>query len=1118
MQDRAGRPERELRRHGGPIPGRDELIASHLPAFAGRRKPTCTAIRENVDNFENQKHSSFFKSAFMRKLQLLLPMLLLAASSFAQQRVITGRVISRTTNEPLQGVSVQNKNKAVATDSGGRFQIAAANGETIRISFVGMNAQSFKVTASTTELTLAMEEGINDLNQVVVTGYKTEKKVDLTGSVSVVNLSNVKNNPVVASPMLALQGQVPGLYIQTDGSPTGSNGGAPTIIIRGVNNLNGLGNTNSPLYIIDGVPTTRYEDFANLNTNSIASMQVLKDASASSIYGSRAANGVIIVTTKDGTNGAGDKVRISLSSSLSWQTERPWQEKVLSAEDRGKALWRAAVNDGSDPNTISTSNIYQYDWNHDFTNPILNKVNIAPYVGGDSTEPVGSTNWQNALYKTALVSSNDIAISSGNSKSGFLIDLGYFNNDGLMQFTKYQRYNARINSHTSAFNSKFRFGENFQLSRTSQVNSTSDVGGDAVGDLALGLAPTIPLYKTNGTYGGPIGAGYSDRNNPVDMQFLNRFNTTNLFLATGNIFAELEPVKNLVLRTSLGFDYSDGLGKVIKQTGTEGPVNSINSQALQESKEFTFTWTNTATYNLVLGKSRLNILAGMEAVRDDYSTFGAANTNFAVQDINYFQLSAGSGAQTINGSATGYRLMSQFGKVFYSYADKYLASATVRRDGSSRFGTNNPYGVFPAFTLGWRINNEDFFKSVASSAGISNLKLRAGYGSVGNQQIGNLAAYTLYYANYGTAGATYPQWLNVGTAYDINGVNTGTLPSGFVQTQRGNPNLKWESTKETNLGLDFGFMNETLTGSFDYFDRHTSDILINPPVAAVVGEGKQEFINGASKTTKGWEFVISYRNRTSSGLGYGITLNGSHSSDIITKLPDDVRAAYPGDPNHSIIGHSQFSIFGYESDGIYQSAQQVATGPTQLGATPGSLRFKDLNGDGKVDVLDQTWLGTTLPKLEYGIRIDLNYKSFDLSVFGSGVSGKTGYDPVKFLNSFIDTRNNYGPGVLNAWTPQNTGSKTPALSIFNPAGNDRLSNYFYVNASYFKLRQVQLGYNLPASMARMMKMESMRFYVSGQNLFALKSKDFLSKDPERATSLALWPVPTSYTVGLNVNF
>ena len=1044
----------------------------------------------------------------MKKLQILLPMLLMTLFSFGQMKTITGTVTSKSDGTPVAATTVQAGSKTTLTDNSGKFSIEASPGDNLVFTHVGMKAVTVKVTAATATLSIEMETGANELETVVVTGYKSEKKVDLTGAVSVVNVNNIKNIPS-SSPMLALQGQVPGLYIQTDGSPTGGNGGPPTILIRGVNTL---GNTN-PLYIIDGVPTTRYEDFANLNVNSISSIQVLKDASASSIYGSRASNGVIIVTTKNGSAG-GDKVRIQLNSSLAFQNEKPWQENVLNSEDRGKALWRAAVKDKTDPNNL-VSQIYTFDWNNDYANPVLNKVNIAPFVGGDSTEPVGNTNWQDALFKKATITSNDLLISAGSGKSGFLVDLGYYNNNGLIQFTKYQRYNARINSHTSAFNDRLKFGENLQLSRTSQVNSTTDVGGAPTPGLALTLSPTIPLYKTDGTYGGPIGAGYTDRNNPVDMQYLNRWNTTNQFLAVGNVYLDFELIKNLVYHTSLGFDYSDAIAKRAALIGDEGPVRSFNSLSQQESKELTFTWTNTLNYNLVFGQNRLNLLAGTEAVRNDFQTFGAATTNFALQDVNYFQLSAGTGAQTNNGSATGYRLLSQFGKVFYGYSDRYLASATIRRDGSSRFGTNNPYGIFPAFTLGWRINNESFFKNVNK---VSNLKLRAGIGTVGNQEIGNLSAYTLFQPNYGTASAAFPQWLNTGTAYDLFGVNTGSLPSGFVQVQRGNPNLKWESTTEKNVGLDFGFLNEKITGSFDYFSRKTSDILIQPPVAAALGEGQQQFLNGANKDNKGWELVVGYHDRTSSGLSYSITGNASHWKDVITYIPDNVRAAYAGDVNHSIIGHTQFSIFGYKTDGIFQTQAEVDKAPTQPGAAPGRLRYVDVNGDGKIDANDQTWLGTTLPKVEYGLRVDLSYKNFDLAIFGSGVAGKTAFDPNKFFSSFVNARSNFGPGTLDAWTPQNTGAKIPALTLLNANGEDRPSDFYYVNASYFKLRNVTVGYDLPVNIAAKIKMEGLRLFVSGQNLFAIKSKQFTAKDPERANTFDIWPVPTSYTFGLNATF
>lgn len=324
--------------------------------------------------------------------------------------------------------------------------------------------------------------------------------------------------------------------------------------------------------------------------------------------------------------------------------------------------------------------------------------------------------------------------------------------------------------------------------------------------------------------------------------------------------------------------------------------------------------------------------------------------------------------------------------------------------------------------------------------------------------------------------------------------------------------------------MDFGFLNEKIFGSFDYFVKNTSDILISPPVAAALGEGQQQYVNGANMNNKGWELLLGYHNRTGSGLGYSITANASHWNNVITSLPDNVRPAYPGDANHSIVGHSQFSIFGYKTAGLFQSAKDASDAPTQLGVTDGELKgagrikYVDINGDGKIDANDQTWLGTTLPKVEYGIRIELNYKNFDLSIFGSGVAGKTGFDPTKFFNSFANVRTNFGPGALGAWTPQNTGSKIPALSILNHNGEDRPSDFYYVNASYFKMRNVMLGYDLPKNIAGKVKMDGLRIYVSGQNLFAFKSKQFTAKDPERATTLDLWPVPTGVTFGINANF
>ena len=951
------------------------------------------------------------------------------------------------------------------------------------------------------KVNIEMEEEDNQLTQVVVTGYTTQRKVDLTGAVSVINLNEVKNIPS-ASPMQALQGRVPGLYIETTGIPNGSN---RRVLIRGLNTLGDA----SPLYIIDGIPTKRPQVFASLNPNSIASIQILKDASASSIYGSRASNGVIIVTTKEGqTKGAQEKINIQFNSSVSLQSEKRWREDVLNAEERGRVLWRAAVNDKTNP-TVHKA-IYTYDWNGDYNNPVLNKVNIVPYVGGDSTEPVGNTDWQKETYRTAIINSHDLTVTAGTKKTSLLMNFGYYKNSGMIVYTNFDRYSVRINSSTSLINDKLRIGQNLELSRSSETLASNDLGGASVPNLAITLSPTIPVYTTQGKYAGAIGAGYPDRNNPVHMQFINRWDKSNEAISFGNVYAQLEPVKNLFFKTNLGVDYSSIQVKNIDVSFKEGFLaRTINSLAKENIQRLNLTWSNTLNYLFDWKDSRFNLLAGTEGIQENLDRFGAYRESFAIQTPDYIYFNAGSGRSTNSGSGTSSRLFSIFGKLNYSYSDKYLASATLRRDGSSRFGSENKYGLFPAFSFGWRVNNEAFFSNITF---VSNLKLRAGIGRVGNQEIGDFASYALFEPRYGTLQGLYH---NIGTAYDLNGADGGALPSGFVSVQAGNPNLKWESTDELNLGIDFGFFEEKLSGSFDYFTRNTSDILIQPPIASAVGEGRLRWLNGASKSNKGWEFLLNYNN-TIGSLSYTVSGNASHFNDRITKLPEEVRTAYPGSPEKTIIGRSQTSIFGYKTDGIFQSQAEVDAHAQQTGKGVGRIRYQDLNKDGKINALDRDWLGTTLPKVEYGLRIDLGFKNIDFSVFGSGVHGKNGTDPMKTLNSFTQVGSNNGKGVLNAWTPENPGSKVPMLSLVNTNNETRASDFFTVNGSYFRLRNIQLGYSVSNFNIYKLPITNIRVYLIAQNLLVLKSDEYKAKDPERIGSLDNWPMPTTITLGINL--
>ena len=1046
----------------------------------------------------------------MRRLLLFCSLLMLIVSEgSAQSRLIKG-VVTDNASSPVAGatVVVVGTQRATSTDANGHFQIQAANGQTLKVSFVGATPTSVVITPDSKDLQIKINYAANALNELVVTGYTSERKKDLTGSVSIVDLAPVKNNSS-GNTMQALQGRVAGLYIEKDGSP---NGGTSRILVRGANTLG----DNNPLYIIDGVPTTRPEVFQNLPTSNIASIQVLKDASAESIYGSRASNGVIIVTTKTGGNTQG-KVDFQFNSTTSIESEKSLRYKVLNAVDRGKALWQASVNDAQDP-AAGYGDIYTFNWNNNYNNPVLFSVTPKPFVGGDPNTPAGDTDWQSVLYKTALATNNEFIASVGNKNSSLDIDFENVTNSGLVRYTKYARNAGSINALTHAFNGNATLGVNIKIANSNENLPTKDLGGASTPFLAVTLAPTIPVYQKDGTtYAGELGAGYSDRNNPLHMQYLARWNNTNRLTTFGNVFLEIQPIKNLFIKSNYGADNANYLAKVITPTFTEGALSRTTNSLLYDQNHYlSTTWSNTIRYSYDLNKdNHFKILAGTEYIKTftDYQT--TYKEGFAVQTQDYFTLDAATGNTTVSGTSLGNSLFSEFGRLDYNYAGKYLIALTVRRDGSSRFGANNQYGVFPSGSVGWRIDRESFMKNQTL---FSELKMRVGVGRVGNQEIGDLSRFTLYNTRYGTTQnqltpGFWEQYMNIGTAYSLTGANTGTLPSGFVQTQAGNPDLKWETTDEINAGLDFTFWHDRISGSFDYFTRNTTGILITPPVASALGEVQSKTVNGASKSNKGWEFIVSYHGQRQGDFDYNVTLNFSHFRDKITKLPENVRPGYPGNLEHTIIGHSQFDIFGYKTAGIFQSQAEVDAAPKQIGAAPGRIRYVDTNNDGQIDANDETWIGTTLPALEYGARIDLSYKKFDVSIFGSGVAGRKGFDPYTFYNNLMHSREDVGPGVFDAWTPQHTNTNVPALTLKDNNNETRTSDYFIVNTSYFKFRNFQFGYTVKPHAV----FTRLRFFAMAENLFIVKSKQYLGPDPERASFDAV-PVPKILSVGLNASF
>ena len=1031
---------------------------------------------------------------------------MLFTNAYAQKLSVTGKVSSATTGEALIGVTVLEKgtSNGVLTGIDGLYTISVTPNSTLVFSFVGMASQEINIGASR-NINVALSESMSALDEVVVTGYTTQKKVDLTGAIAIVNVAEMAAQPK-SNPMQALQGRVPGLYIETSGDPSGR---TRSLLIRGVNTL---GNT-APLYIIDGNPSKEANQFSYLDPNSIESIQVLKDAAAASIYGSRASNGVIIVTTKKGKG----NLKVEISSSVTAQYFARRME-VCNTEEYGRALWQASINDGTSPNAMAAR--YTYDW-HTNTDgvAVLDKVNSVEFVGGNPLLKATDTDWQKAVFRRGIINNNSVTISGSNERSSLLVSLGRVYNKSVIKYNWFDRVNGQINSSTSFLNGKIKFGENLHLARTSEAPLEGDHNGMGIANFnsttiisnTYFMQTRLPVFDANGKFAGPTGTGFSDRNNPLNMAYLHKDNRVNDFLFFGNIYLEVSPIKNLLLRSSLGSDNDFSTKLSLEPTYVEGFLsNTIAYMEKLKGNKFNWTWSNTAAYSLAVQKNTFDFLLGMEAIANDYQEMMAHKEGFASNLPDYFQFSSGTGIATVVGSQTGNQLLSYFGKLNYKWSDKYLLSATLRADGSSRFGTNNRFGFFPAFSLGWRIDKETFMSNIKA---ITNLKLRGGYGIVGNQEIGDMARFGIYQTNYGTLSVNRI----TGTAYDLGGVNTGNLSSGYVATQLVNADLKWESTTEKNIGVDFGFLGGKITGSFDYFDRKTKDILTRPPYAGAMGEGSYQYVNGATMSNKGYELVLGLRNDFGP---VSINVNGSISSfhDKITYLPESVVKSYPGNVEQTIINHSVTSVFGYLTDGIFQNADEVNNGITQSGKGIGRLRWVDLNGDKVINTLDQTWLGTTLPDFQYGLNIEVLYKSFSFSVFGAGVSGRTVNDGNLGSTDFANGQGmNFGSRVLKAWTPQNTGSTIPMLSLVNTNQETRSSNYLLRNGSYFKLRNATIGYTLPANVSKKFGVSFLRVYIMGDNFLLIKAKGknaFTGQDPE--TPGTVYPLPVSYTFGINV--
>ena len=1038
----------------------------------------------------------------MEKLKrFLMSVMLIFAGTICMyaQTEITGTVVDEI-GEGVIGATVKEKgtSNGTVTDLDGNFKLKVAEGATLVVSYIGYD--NIEVPA-TPGVKIQLKETASELAEVVVTGYQTQRKADLTGSVAVVKTDELKSSSDT-DPMRALQGKVPGMTITSNGSPVG----AGTVRIRGIGSFN---SSQDPLFIIDGVPTTT--NLNTLNMNDIESMQVLKDAASASIYGSRAANGVIIITTRQGKKG--DKLKVDFSANLTAQFYNNQSKmKLMNSSEYAIAMAQAAMNDGLDP--VAYASNYGLNLNASAGIPIqaydpatgqMRQFTVNGlydgFLNSKRTMRFSDTDWLDEISRTGFMQNYDLSISNATDKSSALVSFGYKKNDGILKYTDFESFSGRVNT-SFKVNKLVTIGENVTITYSDQVDIQPL-------ENALKMSPTLPVYEEDGvTFSGPVG-GMSDRQNPLRELYHNRDNRLKIWRIFGNAFVNITPVKGLTLRSSFGIDYDAGFIHSVTYTWHSDVVNnSTPSSTVSQGNDMKWTWSNTATYNFVLANQHtFNLLAGVELHKQNRDDFSSYAQMYAIENYNYMWPNAATGTQRASGIEEGYRLLSFFGKVDYNWKDLLLASFTIRRDGSSRFGEHNKYGTFPAFTLGYRISQH------MNQNWIDDLKLRASWGQTGNQAISNYARYGLYAATYGGE-------RNESTAYDLYLQGSGIFPSGYRATQAQNDDLKWETTEQYNVGLDFTFFNNSLYGTADAYIKEVKDMLINPAYLGSMGEGGASWLNGPSLKNWGMEFALGYRHTTAYGLKYNINGNLDFFRNWVTYLPETTTGSYVHTAKENLVEAKKpyGSIVGYVVDGLFQSREDVlASG--QENARVGGLKYADLDGNGVINEQDQDWIFNPVPNFSWGLNVELSYKNFDFSMFWQGVAGVDVYNNQKFQTDFYsitDAGSNKGNRMLDAWTTANTGSLIPALTTNNVGAENRASSYFVENGSYAKLRQVQLGYNLPQSLLNKVKMSSARVFISGHNLLTIKSSSLTCSDPENPN----WAYPnsTSVSFGLQVGF
>jgi len=1052
---------------------------------------------------------------------LFVVTLLLTTGIYAQN--ISGTVTSDDGPLPGATVLVQGTNDFATTDFDGNFTIEAAQGAILEVSFVGYTTQQVPVDGDQITITLALGNLLEEV--IVTTGYGTQSKRDITGAVSTIDAEELTSVPATTFAQ-QMQGRASGISVVSDATP----GGEATVRIRGF----GTTGNNNRLYVIDGVPT---ESQGNLNPQDIESFQILKDASAASIYGSRAANGVIIITTKRGK--VGDS-KISYSSFFGWQTAAN-DVDALNARDLGEYLYLADYYAGKTPSHG------QYGFSGTPENPQISIPNYVFPSGAASVDESlysltesniyaitksADTNWWELMTQAnAPMSQHSIDASAATEKSQYAFNATFFSQDAVIKYQGYKRATIRLNSSTKTLGDRLEVGENFTLSLDNRFGGFGNDDEQNAVSGAYKHHPLLPNYDIAGNFAGSRGLNLGNNYNPYASQSRNQDDRTRRSRAFGNVYAQLTIAEDFKFKSSFGINLTTNQ---VKDIGRPQPEyvegNFINSQRSATSWDYEWTWTNTLSWAKVLNDVHdVSAYVGVEAIEGFGEYFGASRQRFPFQSTNiisYLDLGNQGTAANFGNISKDFSLWSQFVQANYQYDGKYLAQVTVRNDASSRFKSATNSAVFPAFSLGWRMSEEDFMSGISF---IDDLKFRYGWGKTGNQSIGDYNAFTQFRSTSYNSG------------YPIDG-SSSSATLGYDPAQFGNPNAKWEATVSNNFGFDATLFDQAIFLEFDLWDRRTTDLLLTVPVVYSAGDAGAPSVNVGEMYNKGIDFAMDWIKDVGE---LQITLGGNISTyrNEVKKLDEFDTPIFGSNRRvpaltRTAVGDPISSIYGFEVLGIFQS-QAEADAWAPYGTTgynaPGKFKYADINGDGEINDDDRTIIGNPHPDFVYGINLNLAYRNFNLNIFGNGVQGNDVYNYVRYFADFNTFQGNRSTRALTeAWQPSNPSAPRAQWTAANPNAtspimdaNDqissRTSSYLIEDASYFRLRNIQLTYSFDDAINTALGISGGQIYLQGQNLFTITNYSGLNPEIQTGNDIQLgydggfMPVSKTLIVGLNIS-